>query len=361
MTDGGRDAMTDRPLRRLMRGEAADTQAKAHNAAMTSLTALIPELELRSVDQTLPPQMARAFNEAAIRAARLQDLMSEPIYIEAPAGGASNGTTIEFGLLLDEGALYSLADFLKRNWPSFERNNLGAGSSAEQAVRDFITSLDLFNAGPVAEALDDLAAGQRRRAWTIRPSDTLDELLTSRRAERLAVQDQEADDLVEDLRNLGNRGASERLAQTFSDRADDEASSALKWTWLAIVFVVLGIVLPVIALSLEDRFLVQLTGNTGAVIKALIGAPFFVLSAYSAKVASERRRMSAHMRTLTNQIDTVRLYVAALPKPVQEEIIAALGRRAFSEPGITAGDSSDISTEKLLDKVLEVVREVRKP
>src|SRR5690349_24393153 len=55
--------------------------------------------------------------------------------------------------------------------------------------------------------------------------------------------------------------------------------------------------------------------------------------------ASDLRCHLFVQQTLTAQIDSVKAYVAGLPEPVQQEIIVALGRRAFSEPGIASGEA----------------------
>jgi hypothetical protein len=119
------------------------------------------------------------------------------------------------------------------------------------------------------------------------------------------------------------------------------------------------------AISLEDHFLGQLTGAYGMVIKALIGLPLFALAAYSGRISAQHRRLSQHMRTLTAQVDSVKAYVAGLPEPVQQEIIAALGRRAFSEPGIAAAEAGTVGIPPeqvlpALEKAIEAIKEIRK-
>ncbi|WP_111511770.1 hypothetical protein [Mycobacterium kyogaense] len=354
------------PIQRLMRGEAADTQRSAYEAAVNAVGALISILE-RAVQvqfkEPVKPNAARIWWNVAFRFTQLQDLLHELIVIVAPRGSASQReVSIEFGLLIDAEQLQALANLVNGASATLREYNPATAYSADQAIDSLDIVLTKWDNEVIPQALDDLAEAQRRRSWTIRPGEYVDELLSERRNQRLATQDQVADDLVERLVNLGNRGGSEGLAQTFSDRADKEEDAAFTWTSLAVIFVILGIALPVIVLSLEDQILVQLTDTTGTIVKALIGVPLFVLAAYAARVASECRRMAGHMRTLVNQIDAVNLFVAPLPKPVQEEIIAALGRRAFSEPGITTSkDASDIPAPVLLDKLLEVVKELRKP
>jgi hypothetical protein len=119
------------------------------------------------------------------------------------------------------------------------------------------------------------------------------------------------------------------------------------------------------AISLEDHFLGHLAAISSIVVKLLIGLPLFALATYCGRISAQHRQLSQHMRTLTAQIDSVKAYVAGLPEPVQQEIIVALGRRAFSEPGIASGDAGTVGIPPeqvlpLLEKAIEAIKEVRK-
>jgi hypothetical protein len=66
----------------------------------------------------------------------------------------------------------------------------------------------------------------------------------------------------------------------------------------------------------------------------------------------------------TAQIDSVKAYVAGLPEPVQQEIIVALGRRAFSEPGIANGEAGTVGIPPeqvlpVLEKAIDAIEERR--
>jgi hypothetical protein len=182
---------------------------------------------------------------------------------------------------------------------------------------------------------------------------------------RLSSLERQAGATVRDLKTAAGEGGKERLAQTFDDRGSAEAKSASNWNKLVMLFVALGIGLPLAAISLEDHFLGQLTGTYSIVIKVLIGLPLFALATYSGRISAQHRQLSQHMKTLTAQIDSVKAYVAGLPEPVQQEIIVAHGRRAFSEPGIASGEAGTVGIPPeqvlpLLEKAIDAVNEIRK-
>jgi hypothetical protein len=170
---------------------------------------------------------------------------------------------------------------------------------------------------------------------------------------------------VENLKTAAGEGGKERLAQTFETRGKEEAKSAAHWNWLVMVFVFLGIALPLVAISLEDHFLGQLTGTYGVVIKALIGLPMFALATYAGRISAQHRKMGQHMKTLTAQIDSVKAYVAGLPSDDERQLIMTLGTRAFSEPGVAGKGEGvvGIPPEDILpalEKAVHAIKESRK-
>jgi hypothetical protein len=183
---------------------------------------------------------------------------------------------------------------------------------------------------------------------------------------RMNALERQAVTTVENLKTAAGEGGKERLAQTFETRGKEESDSAANWNWLVMIFVVLGIALPLVAISLEDHFLRQLTGTYGVVIKALIGLPMFALATYSGRISAQHRKMSQHMKTLTAQIDSVKAYVAGLPSDDERELIMTLGRRAFSEPGVAPGKGEGVigippeDVLPALEKAVQSIKEWRK-
>jgi hypothetical protein len=189
-------------------------------------------------------------------------------------------------------------------------------------------------------------------------------LRDNERLRRIGSLERQAEVTIQNLKEAAGEGGKERLAQTFDKRGNEESISAANWNKLVMLFVALGICLPLSAIALEDRFLGQLTGTYGLVVKALIGLPLFALATYSGRISAQHRRMSQHMKTLTAQIDSVRAYVSTLPEVAQQEIVSGLGRRAFSEPGVAGTDGAvGIPPEQILptlDKAVEALKELRK-
>jgi len=188
-------------------------------------------------------------------------------------------------------------------------------------------------------------------------------LRDNERLRRIGSLERQAETAVRNIRVAAGEGGKERLAQTFEARGKAEEASASNWNKLVMLFVTLGIGLPLVAISLDQHFLGQLPGTYGVVIKALIGLPMFALATYSGRISAQHRKMAQHMKTLTAQIDSVKAYVATLPRETQQDIIAALGRRAFSEPGVIGSEGAvGIPPEQILptvEKVVEAVKNAR--
>ncbi|SCX32926.1 hypothetical protein [Mycolicibacterium fluoranthenivorans] len=182
------------------------------------------------------------------------------------------------------------------------------------------------------------------------------------RNEQVAGLQRQAFKTVENLKEAAGEGGRERLAQTFETRGKEEATSASDWNKLVMVFVTLGIVLPLVAISLGDHFLGQLSDTYALVVKALIGLPMFFMATYAGRISAQHRKLSQHMKTLTAQIDSVRAYAEPLSPDQRQDLIATLGKRAFSEPGVTTpGEGSVGMPPEDIRPILEKAIEALKP
>ncbi len=130
------------------------------------------------------------------------------------------------------------------------------------------------------------------------------------------------------------------------------------------LFVFLGITLPLSAIWAEGHFLTELTGATAVLTKALIAIPLLAMATYCGRISAQHRKTGQHLRMLTAQVDSVRAYVDGLPTEIRNEILLVLGRHTYSEPGVVSGSegSVGIPPEQIMptiDKLLEAVKQTR--
>jgi hypothetical protein len=137
------------------------------------------------------------------------------------------------------------------------------------------------------------------------------------------------------------------------------------WNYLVMLFVALGIALPLAFIFLEFRYLGQTPSTTRILLRALIGLPMFALATYSGRISAQHRRLSQHMKVLVAQIYSVKAYVTGLDEQVQQEVIAALGKRAFSDPGVAGTQEGTVGVPPkdvvdILEKAAKAIKGIRK-
>ncbi len=289
----------------------------------------------------------------------ISSLLSEDFAVgnETGSGGDHSGQ-YRFGQMV---RAYDLDFFRDASLRVVEELNVRPSSTGPMLVV-LVPYLQLWVDFVIPSALGDLDSLNTDREVT--PSVALESRLRNyEQLRRISNLEREAVQTVQNLKQAANEGGKERLAQTFEARGEAEAVSAQNWNRLVMLFVALGIGLPLGAIAAQDHFLGQLTGTYGVVVKGLIGLPLFALATYCGRISALHRKTSQHMKTLTTQIDSVRAYVETLPPATQQEIIAGLGRRAFSEPGLPAVDGSvGIPPEQILptlDRAIEALKQVR--
>ncbi|ABM14399.1 hypothetical protein [Mycolicibacterium vanbaalenii] len=211
------------------------------------------------------------------------------------------------------------------------------------------------------QALEDLDATDNRARVSLGVN------AKARAVDRRAARVGEIETLAEkQLRNINVAAqgvGAQRLAKDFEDGSKREARRAAWWTFAVFACVTIGVGLPVAILSMDTRLLAQLTGDTGLLIKALIGLPLFGVAGYCARIASQHRKTASHLGLLTTQMDSVNAYVADLPDEYRHQLIMILGRRAFSNPELqlhTDEGSSNLMSEdviSVLGKAVDAARE----
>ena len=155
------------------------------------------------------------------------------------------------------------------------------------------------------------------------------------------------------------------MAEAFEATAHAEDERAKFWTTCVFACIALGILLPIFVLSVDTVFFTQVTGLAGTIIKALTGVPLYAAAAYCGRIAAQHRETARHMQILTSQIKSVRAYVSTLPKEQQHEIVAILGKRAFSDPELTTRDKGRVNMVPdqlipVLEKAMDVAKEAVK-
>lgn len=349
------------PLAALLRGDQVQKPDESFESCVMTLDSLELRIE-EAFDRIQPVTLSPFIHHVDNLVRSVERVMREEITVVEPQGQASN--TLYFGQVFRPYDLQQLRDTASRvheelgSQPEAEAADasLGALTSYLQTWVDFI----------IPSALGDLDAAREKSSAIVVPSPTLRQMYRDQESlRRLSSLERQAEATVRNLKTAAGEGGKERIAQTFVDRGDAEATSASNWNQLVMLFVGLGIALPLIAISLGHHFLGQLNGPYAVVFKALIGLPLFALATYSGRISAQHRRLSQHMKTLTAQIDSVKAYVAGLPEPVQQEIIAALGRRAFAEPGISGAEAGTVGVPPeqvlpALEKAIEAIKDIRK-
>ncbi|MFV8163731.1 hypothetical protein ACNQVK_16850 [Mycobacterium sp. 134] len=347
-------ATTGTPFEDILLGESLEHLIEPFEKAMSAVTGL--GTALTSVDSEVQPSDVSWRHHADNLVVGLGALLNEEVAFPRP--GTEDTYRLHLGQLVRP---YDL-DFLKKAAERTSAELLAERPSPAnlelltfylQAWVDFIVPSALGDLEVLGGSNDRITSSPRIQSM----------LRDNERLRRIGSLERQAESAVHNIKVAAGEGGKERLAQTFDARGKAEDASASNWNKLVMLFVSLGMGLPLLAISLDQHFLGQLPGTYGVVIKALIGLPMFALATYSGRISAQHRRMAQHMKTLTAQIDSVKAYVATLPQQTQQDIIAALGRRAFSEPGVASSEGTvGLPPEQILptmEKLVEAVKNVR--
>ena len=144
--------------------------------------------------------------------------------------------------------------------------------------------------------------------------------------ERVGEERERAENLVKEVGDLANEGASRHLAKEYAAQAEQEEDAADKYQGWAIK---LGAVAAV-ATAVIAFFAFTQEHGTGAVLtKAALALPILAFSAYVARLAAVHRKQAWRWRHIELQIRTANPFVSPLEDEQRRLIIAALALRFF--------------------------------
>lgn len=353
-------------LLEILGGEKVAQNRKAFAACIGALNELARNIVAASSIQ-LPNDVRAQCVHAENLANSIADILTSRIELAIPTSNpkdilGSAQIDVEVGRFMRAYDLDFLRDAAVNSSSSLKNRPRDAGPTLHVLVPLLQTWVDFI----IPSSLDDLEARAREHHIAmLLPHRAQSQLDAYQRERRVSSLERQAEETFENLRQAAGEGAKERLAQTFEFRAREETRSASSWNKLVMLFVALGIVLPLIAISFGAHFLGQLTGMYGVTVKALIGLPMFALATYSGRISAQHRAMAQHMKLLVAQIDSVKAYVAPLATETQQDIIAALGRRAFSDPESERSTAGTVGIPPedilpVLEKALETIKQIRK-
>jgi hypothetical protein len=346
------------PVEALLAGEPVGSLNDSFENCSRALVTLTSKIDLYRGPET-PNALFAPLVHAQNLALSIWRLLSDEL-VQLVGGGTK--AIFQFGQLFRP---YDL-DFLARSVDAVTEQLEKDPDNAPSGLWVLVAYLQSWVDFVVPSVLAEVSAGNENSEYQISLPPALVQMeKASDSLRRLSNLERQAEATVENLKTAAGEGGKERLAQTFEVRGKEEAKSAAHWNWLVMTFVLLGIALPLVAISLEDHFLGHLTGTYGIVIKALIAVPMFALATYCGRISAQHRKIAQHMKTLTAQIDSVKAYVAALPSDDERQLIMTLGMRAFSEPGV-AGRSEGVvgvppeDVLPALEKAVQTIKELRK-
>lgn len=192
-------------------------------------------------------------------------------------------------------------------------------------------------------------------------SDLLREKLADESLQNLKRIERSAESTLDNIDTAAGKVGAKTLAKGFSDQLDIESKRAYAWTAAVVLTVILGIALPVAALTTEKIVFSSVVDPiAGTAIKAIIGLPFLALAAYFARISSQHRETERYLRILVTQIDSVQAYAAVLDDEERRHLIVNLGNRAFADPGLARADKGKVGAlpedvTGLLTKALDLV------
>ncbi|MEV5652937.1 hypothetical protein AB0L57_32200 [Nocardia sp. NPDC052254] len=197
--------------------------------------------------------------------------------------------------------------------------------------------------------------------------DTIDAILdapldrrVSARIRRIDEIASNAEQALENIREVSNEVSTTSLAGAFEAYAHDETRQTTFWSAAAILFLLCTICVTAAAVWPSSG-----SGSALQVelVKLSISLPLIAISAYCARISNHHRANARHASLLAVQLKTVRSYCDVLQADAAAEIQLALGRRIFAKPdfGIHPSQSEDAvnvlpsDVTHLLEKAIEAL------
>ncbi|WP_425005762.1 hypothetical protein [Mycolicibacterium sp. S3B2] len=154
------------------------------------------------------------------------------------------------------------------------------------------------------------------------------------------------------------------IAFAFAEAKRSSDVHSRSWTTGVFICVLIGVGLPIYALTADAAILSEIGGTSGFWVKLLVGVPFLALSAFCGHVAAHHREVSRYLGILIAQLKSVDAYSAALSPDEQAELWFGLGKRAFGDPrfALEPAKTPMVSDELkvLLDKLTEIISQLSK-
>jgi hypothetical protein len=213
--------------------------------------------------------------------------------------------------------------------------------------------------------LDRLAEFERSSDIIVSMRPALREKMLNRASQRIGLIEQDVREVRENAQIAAGDTAAIQLAGAFDANAEAEQTRARLWTAGVFAFLAVGLSMQIWGPTIESVGATPISELGVVIFRALTGLPLYATAAYCARIAAQHRETARHMQILTSQIKSVRAYVSSLPKGQQHEIIALLGNRAFSDPGLKTRDKGKVGMlpDQLipaLEKAMDVAKEAVK-
>lgn len=206
----------------------------------------------------------------------------------------------------------------------------------------------------IAEVIDSMGHELPAIRWEFSQQFLL--WLSRSRTNEIEQFRRDAKNQLASIKDITETSGRVHLSGTFESTAKSALRGSRLWNFAVAICVIIGIALPTIILSNEENVLTALHGTAGFIIKALTGIPLFALAIYCGKIAAQHRDVWRHLTILIAQINSVNAYINKLDKNHRDEIILLLGKRAYSDPGLTDRDKNDADVDSILEKVLAIVK-----
>jgi hypothetical protein len=232
------------PLAALLRGEPVPESREPFNSCVEALHAL--EFRIEEVKETRRTKLSPFIHHVdnLVRNG-VEPVLREEVTVVQPDGQLS---TFYFGQVFRPYDLQFLRDTVRG-----VVEDLGSRPEAADASLSVLTPyLQTWADFIIPSALGDLDAASEKAAATIAFSPRLRQMYRDQEYfRRLSSLERQAEATVRNLKTAAGEGGKERLAQTFDDRGTAEAKSASNWNKLVMLFVALGIGLPLTAIPLR--------------------------------------------------------------------------------------------------------------
>lgn len=316
------------------------------DADLAQLSERLDEIEERidAVVQNLPDGMserAAGLRQTAQQAHRVRDvLLAEVSLTIRDFGGQGTGRTeqfeTKFGNLIPRDEIQTLKS--QTDITSSHLATASADSASLTHIDDygkFLNDWWHIGVGPTADVLSKATTGTSQVSIGTKVSAPLGDVLEESRARRTEAVSRELESTLDSVRKATTAAGEVGLTKAFDEVRDQASNGSRLWTAMVFLCVGLGIVIPVVALSVDHGVLARLTGLSGLAVKALSGFPLFALAAYSGHIAAQHRETSRHLTVLTAQIKSVQAYANELPSEQRLALMTKLGERAFADPGFT--------------------------